>query len=477
MTSLEEINPVINSSRLPDSEQEGSSVSAQDQLAAIIQRPCLREGIELHPFDTSATEPVYLAQLPNGQRLQISAFLYDILSRLDGQHTLAELAAVITAGQEQPISEQELDWVLREKIHPQGLLAGSDVPYPQPSKDISPLKMLVRIPILPARWASLAARPFQFLFRTPIAIAMIGLIVFIHVLTYTELGQSINLLRPQAALATLIDNPVNLLLIFGLLMLSSWFHEFGHLAASGHFGCAHGPLGVGIYSFFRFVMYVEINDAWRLPRVQRVIIDLGGIYFQFIATIFFFLAYMKTGIPSFLWAIVFTDASLLGNLNPMFKFDGYWALSDLAGVPNLHRRVGDQLKRLLPGQKQSQNPFLQNQSLAGAVLWLYSIFFLLYFTYFAWLLLALLPGLIPLYPSLIQKVFAAAGTAFQQGNWLAVGEALLDLAMPTLLLVGLTLFAGRGVRAVWGWRDKVIALFKTGDAHTAVQNHGGNDNG
>jgi putative peptide zinc metalloprotease protein len=464
MTSLEEINPGINSSRLSGSAQDGSPASAQDHLAAIMHRPCLREGIELHPFDTSAKEPVYLAHLPNGQRLQISAFLYVILSCLDGQHTLEELATEITASQELAISEKELAWVLREKIYPQGLLAGSNVPYPTPSKDISPLKMLVRIPLLPARWASFVTRPCQILFPTPTAVAVIGLIIFIHLLTYAELGQSINLLRPQAALATLIDNPVNLLLIFGLLMLSSWFHEFGHLAASGYFGCKHGPLGVGIYSFFRFVMYVEINDAWRLPRVQRVIIDLGGIYFQFIATIFFFLAYLRTGMSSFLWAIVFTDASLLGNLNPMFKFDGYWALSDLAGVPNLHRRVGDQLKRLLPGQKQSQNPFLQNQSLAGAVLWLYSIFFLLYFTYFAWLLLALLPGLIPLYPTLIQEVFAAASSALHQGDWRAAGEALLDLAMPTLLLVGLTFFAARGVRAVWGSRTKIAAFFsKSGE--------------
>lgn len=116
--------------------------------------------------------------------------------------------------------------------------------------------MLVGVPILPARLAATVSRPFQFLFRPYPAAVLTVLIVVTSVLAYMQLGQSVNLLRPHTALATLIENPNVLVTIFVLLMLSSWFHEFGHLATSSYFGCRHGPLGVGIYSFFRFVIYI-----------------------------------------------------------------------------------------------------------------------------------------------------------------------------------------------------------------------------
>ncbi len=432
------------------------------ELAALFERPRLKEGVELHPFDTGVTEPVYLVHLSNGQRMQISTYLYAVLSRLDGQHTLQDLARELTEQHGQQVTAQEVLWILREKVYPQGLLAGSNVPFPEPSPTgLSILQMQVRIPVLSAQRARRLTQPLQHLFNPYVAGLIFALVVLVHGLTYYQLGKGINLLKPRAALSMLVDHPTWLLFIYLIMMLSSWIHEFGHLAACRRFDCQHGAMGMGIYSYFHFVLYVETNDAWRLPRLQRVVIDLGGIYFQFLVTLVFYLIYLGTGNDLFLWAIVFADSSILNNLNPMFKYDGYWALSDLAGVPNLHQRVGDQLRRLLPGRARGTSPFLQNQPLAQAALWLYSLFFVLYFAYFGWLMMALLPNLLPLYPEMFRTAVETAGGAFGRGDWGGGLQALLRPAMPTLLLFGVVFFAWRGVRAVWGWRTKLAGLLRS----------------
>jgi len=44
------------------------------------------------------------------------------------------------------------------------------------------------------------------------------------------------------------------------------------------------------------------------------------------------------------WITLF---SMFYTLNPVFKMDGYWLLSDLSGLPNLHRRMGEGVRGLL----------------------------------------------------------------------------------------------------------------------------------
>ena len=69
--------------------------------------------------------------------------------------------------------------------------------------------------------------------------------------------------------------------------------------------------------------------------MQRLVVDLGGVYFQSIALAGFAICAVLT--HSALWSRVelMTLASILFNLNPVLRFDGYWAVADLIGAPNL----------------------------------------------------------------------------------------------------------------------------------------------
>ncbi|MFQ6618681.1 MAG: hypothetical protein ACE5QV_08350, partial [Fidelibacterota bacterium] len=122
------------------------------------------------------------------------------------------------------------------------------------------------------------------------------------------------------------------------IFFSSLFHELGHSSACRHFRVQHGPIGIGLYLYFP-VFFADVTDAWRLPRMNRAIIDFGGIYFQLLyATLFLGIAPLLP--ENYAFHLVFLiDLLILTSLNPVFRWDGYWIFSDLAGIPNLRKRA------------------------------------------------------------------------------------------------------------------------------------------
>lgn len=117
-------------------------------------------------------------------------------------------------------------------------------------------------------------------------------------------------------------------------------HEIGHLAACKFFGAKHGGMGVGLF-FIYPVFYADVSDCWVLDRYQRAVVDLGGVMFQLmfgasIAIIGHSFGFMQTNTA--LLSILFCA---LINLNPFFRLDGYWFLSDIVGVTSLEQMRND----------------------------------------------------------------------------------------------------------------------------------------
>ena len=131
-----------------------------------------------------------------------------------------------------------------------------------------------------------------------------------------------------------------------LLTLGSLIHEFGHASAAARYGCEKLNIGLGVYLYF-VVFYTELSEAWALPRRHRAIIDLGGFYFQSLYLGVLSVLGMATGSPIYLYAFLLTEAALATCLNPFFRMDGYWLLSDLFGILDLRRATGHTLKRFL----------------------------------------------------------------------------------------------------------------------------------
>jgi putative peptide zinc metalloprotease protein len=133
---------------------------------------------------------------------------------------------------------------------------------------------------------------------------------------------------------------------------------------------------MGLYLLFP-VFYANVSSAWRLERKARVVVDLGGMYFQLLLTIPAWFLFHLTREP--LWLLLFLelDAMILFSLNPFLRFDGYWLCSDLLGVPNLRSRsqllVKNVCRRLGKRSPLASTPLLEISPGAHIGLTLYAI--------------------------------------------------------------------------------------------------------
>lgn len=132
---------------------------------------------------------------------------------------------------------------------------------------------------------------------------------------------------------------ISTLILFGILGV--WgivFHELGHVSASLKYNIIPTSMGIGMY-FMYPVAYVDVTDTWKLPRKARIAIDFGGIYFQFIyATILLIVGNISKNYM-YLYLYLLFMFSILTNLNPFLKYDGYWLLSDFFGIYNLNNKM------------------------------------------------------------------------------------------------------------------------------------------
>ncbi len=185
---------------------------------------------------------------------------------------------------------------------------------------------LFRWPLLPARWADALASRFAWLFR-PLP-CTVGLLL-------ASAGLFLLLASDPRAAALPGASPV---LVFGLLLAIVLWHEVGHCAGAWMGGVRSGGIGVGVYLVFP-VFFADVRHSWCVPRRSRLLVDGGGLYFQYLATGLLAGASALSHWPPGRQAVLASAFLMLHTLNPCIKMDGYWLLSDLLGYYNLHERA------------------------------------------------------------------------------------------------------------------------------------------
>lgn len=121
------------------------------------------------------------------------------------------------------------------------------------------------------------------------------------------------------------------------------FHELGHAFTAKRLGCKVPTMGVALLVLFP-VLYTDTTDAWKLKsKYHRLQIVVAGmkveLYIALIAT--FLWSFAPIGIfKSILFILATTSwiSSILINISPFLRFDGYYALSDITDSKNLQPR-------------------------------------------------------------------------------------------------------------------------------------------
>ena len=129
-------------------------------------------------------------------------------------------------------------------------------------------------------------------------------------------------------------------------MLIKIIHELSHAYVATKYGVKVPHMGVAFIVLYP-VLYTDATDAWRLrDKKERIHIGLAGVYVELILAALALIAWNYTApglIQMTLFSIVMISlvGSLLVNLNPLMRFDGYYVLSDWWGIENLHATAID----------------------------------------------------------------------------------------------------------------------------------------
>ena len=134
-----------------------------------------------------------------------------------------------------------------------------------------------------------------------------------------------------------------LLLYFLTLVFVKCLHELGHSYVAKYYGCRVSAIGIAFLVFFPF-LYTDTTDAWRLRNhKERLLINFAGIltelHLALIAT-FVWGILPEGGLKSVAFFIATTSwiSSLLINVSPFMRFDGYYVFSDWLKAENLQPR-------------------------------------------------------------------------------------------------------------------------------------------
>lgn len=389
--------------------------------------PLLKPGITITPYedDAASAAPRFLLTLGDSYFL-VSAkarALVLALLRVPANPEELELGFEAESGHRVPAPQL---LALATQTLPPALFHDA----PEPPRE---LPFIVSITLLGPRLATRVTAWLAWLFNPALALPLVAVFALLHLFALP--------MAMQEASSTFSAREGVLLAC--LYMLSGLIHELGHTSACRYFRCPHGGIGFGLYFIFP-AWYADVTQAWRLQKRQRAVVDLGGVYFQSIFLIGIDAWALATGSPLALKLVFITTFTMLFTLNPVFKFDGYWLLSDLSGLHNLHQQVRRSTAALIAAVmgKRPAAP----ATLKGNILYAYSVLSICYLTYFAYFLINEFGRLAQTLPATLSSRWEVFGRALNAPGWgilVASGQLAGSLVWPLIMLVACFFFVDK----------------------------------
>jgi putative peptide zinc metalloprotease protein len=409
-------------------------------------------------------DPPYLVRRSDGQVIQLSPLLYALGEAADGRRQVDGIAEDLSARLGRRVSSDNVRFLVERKLRPLGVVAepgGSRVALEHRPP---PLALRHRRPLVPERIVQRVAGAAKPIFWPPVVLAVVAALVVFDAWLFFSHGVG-------GALRSAIYNPTLLLGVFASVILATAFHEVGHAAACRYGGARPGAIGAGLYLIWP-AFYCDVTDAYRLGRGGRVRTDLGGVYFNAVFALLAGAAFFATGIEALLLVAVAQHFVIVQQLLPLLRFDGYYVLSDITGVPDILSRIGAIFRSLLPWRETEPRvaelkPWVRVVVSAYVATLIPMVVLLL-----SWLVLGA--------PRLFATIFDSlavhadrAGAAAGDADWpaatlglLQVGALLLPCTAVSLTFGRLLALLSRGVRhwAARSMRRKLIAIAAAGVA-------------
>lgn len=144
----------------------------------------------------------------------------------------------------------------------------------------------------------------------------------------------------------------NLIWLFVALFFLKLLHELGHAIVCRRYGASVHTIGIMLIALMP-LPYTDASASWSLRSPwQRSMVAAAGMYVELFIAALAALIWAQTA-PGLVNALAFnvmiigSVSSLAFNGNPLLKFDAYYILSDLTGLPNLYQKSSQQWLYLL----------------------------------------------------------------------------------------------------------------------------------
>ncbi len=329
--------------------------------------PRLRRDVRTH-FQEFQGKPSYVVEdTARGKYYKIGFPEHQFVQCLDGRTPVARALARNAATQgEDALTERQAEQLVRwlsdhdlleTETSGQGERRREQAARSESKKPQRLLAKLIflRVPLgCPDRIFRQVTPWFGWIFSAP------GLLLWLGLLAYTGIQLAPEWDRFVEASGRIIapDNWIRIVFIYAVLKI---LHEFGHGIATRRFGGEVPEWGVMLLVWITPMAFVDASASWRFPsRWRRIVVSAAGMYVEVALACLCILGWLHTG-PGVLQTslhsavIAATVMTILFNANPLMRFDGYYILVDVLGIPNLGTK-GQQFlrwfgKRFLLGAK------------------------------------------------------------------------------------------------------------------------------
>ncbi|NSL54498.1 PqqD family peptide modification chaperone [Uliginosibacterium aquaticum] len=403
-----------------------------------------------------------LSNQASGRQFRVNRLGYQLIGRLDGQHSVQDIwdGLIRELGQDAPsqhevlrvLSELAGAGMLRSESSPDlgGIFEATRRRRQQGASRLNPLAF--RLPLWnPAPVLDLLAPATRWLFTRPAVLLWTLLTLGALLLTQLHWPE----LRAYASLH--VASPRNLLLLWLTYPTIKLVHEFAHALAVRIWGGDVHELGVTFFLVMP-VPYVDASSASAFPeRHRRILVSAAGVMTEVAIASLALLLWLNLndGVLrelAFACMLIGGVSTVLVNANPLMRFDGYYVFADALEMPGLAARAdawlrylgerwllgnrelpappGTEHKRLLLSVFGAASLIYRISLLLGMALWLGSKQLLLGALLGLWLLLhfALLPGW-----RLLRLVFAGRRLHSTRGRAIA---GLTGLLLASVVLLG-----------------------------------------
>jgi putative peptide zinc metalloprotease protein len=296
--------------------REGSAGEDRDATVSHV-----RNRVEGIIVDSSEGEPTYLMVCQGRRYIRLSHNAYHLLNSVNEGLSFQAIANKLGQQQGRAISSDEVETAYNH-------VAQKVEAIERKPADLS-RGFWVRFRIIPESLVDKIARRMSFAFKPVPVCLLMALILTAALLSFQE--------QLFANFSQYVNHPAYFWEGYGLFLISLVFHEFGHASACAHYGAKPSEIGFTFYVIYP-ALYSDVSAAWQLKRGQRVVVDLGGVFFQIAVGSVYVVLYSLYGWSSLRVAALMVLANCLFSLNPILKFDGYWVVADSLGVTNLYQQ-------------------------------------------------------------------------------------------------------------------------------------------